>query len=212
MAAVVHLITGSIGEAQPLACGADNVIAVFDLGEHWSSDIHDVTCQRCLASAVEPVEHRSTVVDGGIYVASKSKHGPMWQSLRESGWQISATWIDESGPGQTADMGALIEAGAALSSGARVFAVGCGEFNFTKHPRVTEMPTVLSALEAAHAATVATADSTRLALLERLLLEIVEADNDLSKSYTALDDCAAERRMESAISAARDLLAKGCSR
>jgi hypothetical protein len=46
----------------------------------------------------------------GIYVASRAsipERAAMWRSLRESGWPIVSTWIDEDGPGQTEDMGEL---------------------------------------------------------------------------------------------------------
>lgn len=77
-------------------------------------------------------------------VASKTKHAEMWKLLRETGYPIISTWIDEAGPGETDDFedlakrcindvitadllllyaepgeilkGALIEAGACLGS------------------------------------------------------------------------------------------------
>lgn len=91
-------------------------------------------------------------MSGGIYIASKSKHGPRWVTLRNRGWPICSTWIDESGEGQTSDWrdlwdrcvneaasadvmimyvepgevmkGGLVEMGAALARGVRVFYVG----------------------------------------------------------------------------------------
>lgn len=88
----------------------------------------------------------------GIYLASKSEHGPRWQALRASGVPIVSTWIDESGKGQTSDWGdlwarsvreastaaafvmyvepgeihrgSLVEFGAALHAGVPVFWVG----------------------------------------------------------------------------------------
>jgi hypothetical protein len=36
-----------------------------------------------------------------IYVASKTKHGAMWRSLRDKGYPIISTWIDESEAGQS---------------------------------------------------------------------------------------------------------------
>ena len=87
-----------------------------------------------------------------IYVASKTVHASMWREFRRDGWPIIATWIDEAGPGQTADhadlavrciaeastaratifycrpgelhKGSLIEVGAALAAGRRVLQVG----------------------------------------------------------------------------------------
>lgn len=88
-----------------------------------------------------------------IYVSSIPGRAEMWKGLRdEKGWNIVSTWIDESGPGQTACMtelwqrittevyscdslilyfgqndrllkGALVEAGMALSLGKHVFVV-----------------------------------------------------------------------------------------
>jgi len=43
----------------------------------------------------------------GTYVASRTHHAPMWRALRDDGWRITSTWIDEAGPGQTADLGEL---------------------------------------------------------------------------------------------------------
>lgn len=45
----------------------------------------------------------------GTYVASRTHHAPMWRGLREQGYRINSTWIDEAGPGQTADMAELWE-------------------------------------------------------------------------------------------------------
>ena len=87
-----------------------------------------------------------------IYTASKVKHYKMWLELREKGYNIISTWIDEAGPGQTSNIqdlaircineakyadilllycedgeilkGALVEAGAALAAGKLVHYVG----------------------------------------------------------------------------------------
>lgn len=48
----------------------------------------------------------------GIYVASRasiSARPAMWRAYRDAGWPIVSTWIDEAGPGQTADLGELWE-------------------------------------------------------------------------------------------------------
>jgi hypothetical protein len=42
-----------------------------------------------------------------IYVASRVHHAWLWRELRAAGYPITATWIDESGEGETADMGEL---------------------------------------------------------------------------------------------------------
>lgn len=87
-----------------------------------------------------------------IYPASKTRHAPMWRELRQKGWHITGSWIDEAGAGETLDYaelssrciseikkadvvvlycerddhlrGALIEAGAALCFGLEVWSVG----------------------------------------------------------------------------------------
>lgn len=46
----------------------------------------------------------------GVYVASRASvpaRGEMWRALRAEGWLINSTWIDEDGPGETADFGEL---------------------------------------------------------------------------------------------------------
>lgn len=89
----------------------------------------------------------------GIYVASKTKHAPMWRTLRKYAVApIISTWIDEAGAGESSDIpdlakrcideasraaatvlycepgevlkGALMEVGAALASGRMVYSVG----------------------------------------------------------------------------------------
>jgi hypothetical protein len=93
-----------------------------------------------------------------LYVASRSKHAPLWLQLREDGAPIIASWLDEAGQGQTDDWadlwrrcieeaatadatifyaeaddwdgmtGALAEVGAALGAGHPVFFVGTHPF------------------------------------------------------------------------------------
>ena len=49
-------------------------------------------------------------VRSGVYVASRASipaRGQMWRDLRASGVQVNATWIDEDGPGETADFAEL---------------------------------------------------------------------------------------------------------
>jgi hypothetical protein len=88
----------------------------------------------------------------GIYFASKTKHAPRWQALRDAGVTTTSTWIDEAGEGQTENYtelsercvseifrsravllycepgeilkGALVEVGIALASDTPVFCVG----------------------------------------------------------------------------------------
>ena len=43
---------------------------------------------------------------GPIYVASRASipaRSAMWRELRETGWQITSSWIDEAGADETAD-------------------------------------------------------------------------------------------------------------
>lgn len=114
----------------------------------------------------------------GIYIASKTKHAERWRFLRDKvGEPIISTWIDEAGPGESADLddlwrrciaeasscellivyretdevlkGAWVEVGAALAVGTPVFAVGLDEFTIAKHKRLTHFPDMKSAIAAA---------------------------------------------------------------
>lgn len=92
------------------------------------------------------------VANCSIYVASRTIHAEKWLQLREEGWPIISTWIDEAGYGQSSSYldlaircvseaslathfllycepgeflkGALIEVGAALAHMHPVFVVG----------------------------------------------------------------------------------------
>ena len=87
-----------------------------------------------------------------IFVASRTRHAAKWRSLREAGWPIISTWIDEAGPGESRSLrnlalrciqeaascsyfilyceegdqlkGALLECGAALANRIPVYCVG----------------------------------------------------------------------------------------
>ena len=115
----------------------------------------------------------------GIYVASKAKHGPMWKEYRDIDlYPITSTWIDECGAGETSDWpdlwtrcvkeasecgclvayraneneemkGAMVEIGAALAHGKRVFCVGFEYASFVRHPLVTSTACVATALRMA---------------------------------------------------------------
>jgi hypothetical protein len=89
-----------------------------------------------------------------IYIASKVVHAPKWRDLRDEGWPVISTWIDEAGEGESkclSDLtirciaeavscthfllyceereilkGALLECGAALAHDVPVFCVGSG--------------------------------------------------------------------------------------
>lgn len=123
--------------------------------------------------AEEPAPERS-----GIYMASKAvAHGPRWQALREEGWPIISTWIDESQPDATLDWpdlwerclaevtsaevcivymepgevlkGAWVEVGAALAAGVHVIGVGVGDFSISKSDKIIMCDTLDEALELA---------------------------------------------------------------
>jgi hypothetical protein len=101
----------------------------------------------------------------GIYIASKTKHAHRWMLLRDNaGYPVNSTWIDEAGPGESADLsdlwvrcigeassaaacvvyrekddvlkGAWSEMGAALAAGVPVLGVGIREFTIANHPGV----------------------------------------------------------------------------
>lgn len=110
----------------------------------------------------------------GIYIASKTVHGPRWRALREAGVPIISTWIDESEVGATSDWpdlwsrcigeasscvalvayreegetlkGGLVEVGAALASGRRVYAVGLADQTVRHHPLFHVVDTLEDAL------------------------------------------------------------------
>jgi hypothetical protein len=121
-----------------------------------------------------------TVKDGRlprIYIASKTIHASKWTRLRDRGYNIISTWIDEIGEGQSdyqelsvrcireirqSDFlilycekdevlkGANVEAGAALAFGLEVRCVGkCDTLNrvFCKHPLWHEYSDIYAALE-----------------------------------------------------------------
>lgn len=99
-----------------------------------------------------------------IYPASKTIHAALWRKLRET-LPIRATWIDQAEPGQAPDMGqlwvacvreavqskalflyvgpgdvlkgALVEVGAALAAGVRIYVVGKVQHSWTSHPLVS---------------------------------------------------------------------------
>lgn len=113
----------------------------------------------------------------GIYIASKTVHANKWKRLRAQGVEIVSTWIDEAGPGETADFsdlwkrcvaeasncrklicyretgetlkGAFIEVGAALAREIPVYCVGDFEgMSFTNHPLVRTAESIDAAVRA----------------------------------------------------------------
>jgi hypothetical protein len=52
----------------------------------------------------------STATNLGTYIASRAslpERSAAWRRLRDDGWKITCTWIDEAGPGESADLGSL---------------------------------------------------------------------------------------------------------
>ncbi|UIK04874.1 hypothetical protein [Neorhizobium galegae] len=122
-------------------------------------------------TAPPPQSHRR-----GIYIASKTKHADRWRRLREAGFPIISTWIDEAGAGESGDLsdlwrrcileastasalvlyrepadvlkGGWVELGAALACGVPVFAVGIEEFTIAKNKRIRHFATLHAALAA----------------------------------------------------------------
>ena len=117
------------------------------------------------------------MTDFGIYIASKTKHADRWRFLRDKvGEPIISTWIDEAGPGESADLddlwqrciaeavncdvliiyrepddilkGAWVEMGAALAYGRPVFAIGLEEYTIAKHCAVRHFKDMRDAIEA----------------------------------------------------------------
>lgn len=43
-----------------------------------------------------------------VYIASRTRHAARWVALRDSGYPIAASWIDEAAPDQTVDYGELM--------------------------------------------------------------------------------------------------------
>ena len=113
----------------------------------------------------------------GVYIASKTKHGPRWRDMRAAGAPIVSTWIDEAEAGATSDWpdlwrrcvseasaaattivyaeageilkGGWIEVGAALAHGRRVIAVVADNFSVFHHPDIERVATVDEAFKLA---------------------------------------------------------------
>jgi hypothetical protein len=56
---------------------------------------------------IVPVPSMRFIRPPSIYVSSRSRRGQLWRELRDQGVPIAASWIDESGPGETSDFGDL---------------------------------------------------------------------------------------------------------
>lgn len=76
---------------------------------HWylaSDKLEDVLAQQAVACGIVA---SAAAQQPGIYVASRAstpQRPAMWRALRDEGWHITSTWIDEAGEGQT---GSFIE-------------------------------------------------------------------------------------------------------
>ncbi|MBW3243304.1 hypothetical protein KUV57_11410 [Epibacterium sp. DP7N7-1] len=115
----------------------------------------------------------------GVYMASKAvAHGPRWQALRDSGFPVISTWIDESEPDAKLDWpdlwhrclsevaraevlicymepgetlkGAWVEVGAALALGVPVLGVGIEDFSIAKSGKIIQCKTLEEAVQTAH--------------------------------------------------------------
>lgn len=114
----------------------------------------------------------------GFYVASKTRHAPIWRKFRTLGEPIISTWIDEAGEGETTDYadlwlrcigeatkatalilyaeegdllkGGFVEAGAALAASVPVIAVGPVAGTFVHHPLVMRCSMLSEAFARAH--------------------------------------------------------------
>ena len=113
-----------------------------------------------------------------IYVASKVRHAARWRALRSIGVRINSTWIDEARAGESPSLpdlwrrriveaataravlvyaepgevlkGALVEVGASLAAGNRVYAVGVTKAehgSWVEHPSVTVCGSIEEALK-----------------------------------------------------------------
>lgn len=107
----------------------------------------------------------------GIYIASKTKHAPLWVGLRKTQrFPINCTWIDEAGPGETEDptelamrcwyevieadafilyreegdelKGAFVELGIAIQLQRPIYAVGLDNTIFKHLPHITHCDTI----------------------------------------------------------------------
>lgn len=146
-----------------------------DMGERYDTQADIKDWRAALSLAASPSSPASGVrVKAGIYVASKVAHAEMWRDLRAfERMPIISTWIDEAGPGESADLsdlwrrcieeasnaaallilrrpdevlkGAWVELGAALASGVPVYAVGIEEFTVAKDKRIRHFPNLVEA-------------------------------------------------------------------
>lgn len=114
--------------------------------EEATAELHDELKQ--VRARIE--EEKKKKLRRGVYIASKTKHSPKWIELRDRGYPLVSSWIDEAKPGATESIaelwircireasnakalilyqetgeeinGALVEVGAALVSGVPVYA------------------------------------------------------------------------------------------
>lgn len=129
------------------ACGAPVTTTDNALYKHRAILRNALRAKLLAASSTPASDARS---ERRIYIASRTRHAARWKALRDQGCPIVSSWIDEAGPGETADWqdlwdrciaeasqasalivyaedddkylkGALVEVGAALSHGVPVY-------------------------------------------------------------------------------------------
>ncbi len=84
-----------------VAAGASAVRGIPACGGALSASVHHPLS---LGSAAAGQPRRAAPARRGLYVASRASvpaRAAMWRALREAGWPIVATWIDEAGEGET---------------------------------------------------------------------------------------------------------------
>lgn len=81
--------------------GASAGLGIPSCGGALCGSVHHPLCGE--AAAAGPAR-RAAPARRGLYVASRASlpaRAAMWRALREAGWPIVATWIDEAGEGET---------------------------------------------------------------------------------------------------------------
>lgn len=84
-----------------------NGVTVYTDDDERNADGFAVLLRHALSAAVDGLASRAGEPNG-IYVASRTRHARTWRELRAAGYPIVASWIDEAGPGETADYADLM--------------------------------------------------------------------------------------------------------
>ena len=157
-----------------LAAGEDmHAAAEKELARVWTK-VEKIRAKQAAKPQYSPLPEPS-----GVYMASKAvAHGPRWQALRDAGFPVISTWIDESQPDATLDWpdlwqrclsevaraevlicymepgetlkGVWVEVGAALALGVPVLGVGIGDFSIAKSGKIALCNTLDEAVQTAH--------------------------------------------------------------